>query len=243
MILSSKLLAVNPFIQAYSESDLLGKMIFAGLLFLSVMTWVVLIYKIRQTRRAMRLAFAFQEQFVEQRHHPLNIDGDLGVNPFVSLYLRLKGYVLDMLNKNQRFGQAGATGSYLSPEDIDLVGAHVMSAVSSEARQLERYLYLLSTIVSLAPFLGLLGTVWGILTTFSEPQMVTEGGSTAVLAGISLALVTTVLGLINAIPALIGYNYLKDQIGTFETAMEAFAGDVLSSVELQYRRVDRPEAR
>ncbi len=235
MILSVNLLGVNPFVQAYTQSDLLGKVIFISLILLSIITWVVLLYKVRFTRRARLLSKQFAEQFGAQRHNPLNFPHDTSLlNPYLNLYMKLKGYTVDLLNKNKRFGD----NIYLSPADIDLVGSHVMTAISTETKGLERHLYILSTCTSLAPFLGLLGTVWGILATFAEPQLLGTTGSHAVLGGISLALVTTVLGLLNAIPALIGYNYLKDVIADFETSMEEFSSDLISSVELQYRQVD-----
>ncbi|TXI42370.1 MAG: MotA/TolQ/ExbB proton channel family protein [Nitrosomonas sp.] len=238
MIIHTSLLAVNPFIQAYTQSDLLGKVIFLSLILLSIVTWIILIYKIRLTKKAKLLSEDFFATFDQQRHNPLNFTYDDSSNPFINLYLKLKKYAVDILQKNQRFGLKSDAGSYLSPQDIDLVGAHMMTAISAEAKALERHLYLLSTITTLAPFLGLLGTVWGILMTFSEPELIAGGSSQGVLGGISLALVTTVLGLLNAIPALIGYNYLKDSISTFETAMEEFSSEVLSSLELQYRQVD-----
>lgn len=114
-----------------------------------------------------------------------------------------------------------------------------MTTVTNETKFLEKNLFILATIVSLAPFLGLLGTVWGILTTFSELQSQAAGSThQMVLGGLSLALATTVLGLIDAIPALIGYNYLKNNIRDFETDMESFANEILASVEMQYRQVD-----
>jgi biopolymer transport protein TolQ len=104
---------------------------------------------------------------------------------------------------------------------------------------LDKYVYALATVVALGPFLGLLGTVWGILTTFSDMQT-QVGGNTSqmVLGGLSLALTTTVLGLIDAIPALIGYNYLKNDIRDFETEMHCFSNGILANVEMQYRKVD-----
>jgi biopolymer transport protein TolQ len=108
-----------------------------------------------------------------------------------------------------------------------------------QTKFLEKSLYVLSTTVSLAPFLGLLGTVWGILTTFSELQNQGTGNThQMVLGGLSLALATTVLGLIDAIPALIGFNYLKNDVKDFQTEMESFSNELLASVELQYRQVD-----
>src|SRR5262249_38330119 len=152
-------------------------------------------------------------------------------NPFLSLYFVLKKHSLDVLKKNQQFSkEAQASGhSYMSPSDIDFVHAHLMAAIAGQIKFLEKNLFFLSTIVSLAPFLGLLGTVWGILITFTHLQ--TTGGSShnMVLAGISLALATTVLGLIDAIPALIGYNYLKNSVRDLQTDMEGFSNDLLAS--------------
>jgi biopolymer transport protein TolQ len=170
------------------------------------------------------------------------------MNPFMSIYLALKKCTMEMLNKNRRFTQAHkALGgqpvqdepSFLSPADVDFVEVHLSSTIAMQIKDLEKNLYILATTVSLAPFLGLLGTVWGILTTFSELQMGAAGNSNQlVIGGLSLALATTVLGLLDAIPALIGYNYLKSTIRDFETDMQKFSTEVLASVELQYRRVD-----
>jgi biopolymer transport protein TolQ len=104
---------------------------------------------------------------------------------------------------------------------------------------LEKDLFILSTSVTLAPFLGLLGTVWGILVTFSELQAGSSAGSnTAIIGGLSTALSTTVLGLVIAIPALIAYNYLKNNLRMFTSDMEDFLHNLISTLELQYRKVD-----
>jgi biopolymer transport protein TolQ len=105
-----------------------------------------------------------------------------------------------------------------------------------QTKKLEKNLYVLSTIVSLAPFIGLLGTVWGILITFSSMQSHMAGGSQGILEGLSLALTTTVLGLVDAIPALIGYNYLKNSARDFRVEMENFNTSLVSAVEMQYKR-------
>ncbi|MCE5318200.1 MAG: MotA/TolQ/ExbB proton channel family protein [Parachlamydia sp.] len=232
-------LTANPFIEAYIHSDFMGKLIFIGLVLLSVSSWIVLIYKVWLTYQARRNSLRFQESFQEKRQTPLNLSPDESQtpNPFRDLYRILKQQTVEILNKNRLFGSKEET--YLSPSDIDLVQSHLMSGISNQVKNLEKYLFILSTVVSLGPFLGLLGTVWGILTTFSEMQNAV-GGSTnqMVIGGLSLALATTVLGLVDAIPALIGYNYLKTTIRDLETDMEGFSTDILASVELQYRQVD-----
>jgi len=130
--------------------------------------------------------------------------------------------------------------SFMSPSDIELVESHLVSNISKQTKTLEKNLFVLSTIVSLAPFLGLLGTVWGILNTFSDLQAQTMIGNTSQLAlnGLSLALATTVVGLIDAIPALIGYNFLKNRIHNYRMTMEEFSTNILASVEFHYRQVD-----
>lgn len=250
MFVNKFFLATNPFFDAYIQSDFLGKMIFIALVVLSMVSWVLIIHKGWLTYRARKYSNQFYEAFELQRTNPLSLDCEnlrrRRPNPFQHLYLVLKRHTVEILNKNRRFGvqnnQSGVQEvpvSYLSPTDIDFVQAHLVSTVANQTQLLEKNLFFLSTIVSLAPFLGLLGTVWGILTTFSELQTQGAAGThQMVLGGISLALATTVLGLIDAIPALIGYNYLKNSIGDFQVEMEGFSNEILASVEMQYRKVD-----
>lgn len=247
MIVNKILLSTNPFFEAYINSDGLGKLIFIGLFLLSICSWIIIIHKLWMTYQARKNARMLQQVFQEQKQNPLNLEvvEKQGHHPFLDLYLVLRKNTIDILNKNRLFGmtQSGRAKpdatAYLSPSDIDVMQSHLSATIAHAIKNLEKNLFLLSTVVSLGPFLGLLGTVWGILTTFSELQN-QAGGSTnqMVLGGLSLALATTVLGLIDAIPALIGYNYLKNAIRDFETDMEGFSTEILASVEMQYRKVD-----
>lgn len=247
MFVNHFFLANNAFIEAYTQSDFLGKLIFIGLIALSICSWILIIQKIFQTFLARKHSEQFYKFFESQRMNPLGLDTDLALrkqrpNPFFDLYFVLKKYTLEVLNKNRRFGQQSRPEngmSYMSTNDIDFVQAHLMATIAHQTKNLEKNLFILSTIVSLAPFLGLLGTVWGILSTFSELQShASSSGHGMVLGGISLALATTVLGLIDAIPALIGYNYLKNSVRDFQTDMEGFSNELLASVEIYYRKVD-----
>ncbi len=240
MKVKSLILSGNPFFEAYLHSDFMGKAIFIGLVLLSISSWIVLIYKVWLTTQARKNSQAFNHAFQQQRQTPLTLPAETASspNPFLELYAILKKQTVEILNKNRLFAKKDG-GTYLSPSDIDLVQAHLMSGISHQVKNLEKYLFILSTVVSLGPFLGLLGTVWGILTTFSEMQANVGGSSSQmVIGGLSLALATTVLGLVDAIPALIGYNYLKNSIRDFEIDMEGFSTEILASVELQYRQVD-----
>lgn len=243
------LLASSPFVDAYTHSDFLGKLIFVGLISLSIISWIILLHKVRITYRARKHSIQFHAFFQLQKSNPLSLDCEQVTlhalpNPFLDLYTILKKQTMDLLNKNRRFGVPGQgseqVAPYLSPADIEYVDTFLMIAVANQTKRLEKNLFILSTVVALGPFLGLLGTVWGILTTFSELQANSLGGSTnqVVLGGLSLALATTVLGLLDAIPALIGYNYLKNTISAFEIDMEGFSTEILAAVEMQYRKVD-----
>jgi biopolymer transport protein TolQ len=238
--------AANPFIDSYQASDFLGKLIFAGLALLSIMGWAVLVHKAILIRRAKKNAIIFQEKFREQQktycEAPLAVDltflsRENEINPFFDLYMLLKKQAIGMLNKNKNARKHSRVGS-LFPHDLDLLAASLQGEGAQQIKKMEKNLYLLSTVVSLAPFLGLLGTVWGILITFSSLQTQAAAGSQGVLEGLSLALTTTVLGLVDAIPALIGYNYLKNSMRDFRVDMEGFILMLLSAVEMEYRHTE-----
>ena len=227
----------NPFILAFSSSDFLGKLIFISLIATSIGCWITLIYKALITNKAKKYSLSFEAYFNSQSDRPLDLQNEQfyrnqSPNPFYRIYYVLKKQTIDLLNKNHHFGIKTLTSN-----DIDFLESHLMVGIAKETKFLEKNLYLLSTIVGLAPLLGLLGTVWGILITFSDMQN-QSGNSQEMLGGLSLALTTTVLGLVSAIPALIAYNYLKNAVRDFETDMESFSTLILSSVELQYRNVD-----
>ncbi len=229
------------FFQAYIQSDLLGKLIFLALLLTSIICWAILLHKIWANKVARRNANDFRETLQKQKGNLLTIEEKKsfkGLNPFFELFAVLKKQTVDLLNKNRRFSK-GEGVSYLSPSDIDSIEGHMQAVIANQLMVLEGNLFILSTIVGLAPLLGLLGTVWGILSSFSQMQSsALSTSSQVVLGGIALALTTTVLGLIIAIPSLIAYNYLKNGIRHFEIDMEAFSNEMLSSIEMQYRKVD-----
>lgn len=228
------ILANSPFLDAYIQSDLMGKGIILSLISLSIITWALILQKCWMTWKLKEASQNFQKKFISQRQKPLLIECGPDKSPFQEIYLNLKQNTVEILKKNQFFSDKESGESFLSPSDIEFVDTHVQMTITSQTKKLEKNLYILMTIVSLGPFLGLLGTVWGILTTFSQMEAQTAD---MVLGGLSLALATTVLGLIDAIPALIGYNYLKNNIRDFHTDMECFSTDVLSTVEMQYRKV------
>ena len=125
-------------------------------------------------------------------------------------------------------------GEKISTHQLGII-AKAMDAVQDQYfLNLEHYTIHLATTISVAPFLGLLGTVWGILVAFQDMGRQASTGVTAFGPGISEALVSTVSGLIVAIPALLGYNIIGARIR--EQAGEAahFATDFLSLIEREF---------
>ncbi len=232
----------NPFITAYVQSDGFGKAIFWGLFLLSALSWTILIHKAWLYYQVRRLSKEFTALFSEK--DPLEIkftrtkDRLLEVpHPFFEIYKTLKQKTLLIISRNHFFAPQAETN--LSESDLGLIESQVFSSLASQQKHLEKNLFVLSTIAALGPFLGLLGTVWGILLTFSELHSRGFASSnTAMLAGLSMALATTVIGLVIAIPALVGYNVLKNSVREYRRDMEDFSQLLLSSLELQYRKPD-----
>jgi biopolymer transport protein ExbB/TolQ len=94
---------------------------------------------------------------------------------------------------------------------------------------------MLSTTVSGAPFLGLLGTVWGVMQTFSGIATSTQGATLAAMApGVAAALITTVAGLLVAIPSMFGYNWLVHNLRVLTVELDNFAQEIVSKMETEY---------
>ena len=237
------ILASTSLFNAFFQSDFFGKLIFLVLFVLSIISWVIMINKIILARRTRDKSSFFSSYFEKEKERLLNFDVSLFSkieNPYFTIYSSVKQKTLEILNKNKYFA-SGAEGDeiYLSRCDMELIEAQVSAIISHEEKNLEKNLFVLSTVITLAPFLGLLGTVWGILVTFGGLQ---SGGMTtansAVLTGLSMALATTVFGLVVAIPPLVGYNYLKSTIRDFSGDMELFSHNLMTTLEIQYRKVD-----
>lgn len=240
---------MSTFIYAYWYADFFGKLIFLGLFALSIATWIFLINKIFVFSQVRKFSNSFRLAVEKHLGNVLTLTVDelpkppksLMIHPYAHIYVTIKEKTTEILDKNNMFSEKypNATSNMLSKTDIDLIASHAEAMILKQRAKLEEHFYILSTTVTLAPFLGLLGTVWGILLTFSG---LSEGGllssSTTVIGGLSTALATTVIGLVIAIPALIGNNYLRNASRSFTADMLNFSHFLLSTIELHYRKVD-----
>lgn len=235
------------FMDAYIQSDFVGKLIFLALFSLSGITWFYIIYKLYLMSRITFFSDRFRKSLEGAEQPILNPTTDSYdlTNPFSTIYSSTKKKTIEILDKNHFFlskqakTTAPVTDVYLSHIDIEFIEGFVHMLLESEREKLERDSFVLSTISTLAPFLGLLGTVWGILMTFTG---IGQGGNfmsnVVILSGLSTALVTTVLGLIIAIPALIFHNIIRHRVRSYCSSMQNFGSNLLATIEMQYRKVD-----
>jgi biopolymer transport protein TolQ len=107
-------------------------------------------------------------------------------------------------------------------------------ATSVEITKLEKYLTFLATTASAAPFIGLFGTVWGIMNAFRGLSVTHSSSIQAVAPGIAEALIATAVGLAAAIPALMAYNYLLQQIKVLSAEMDNFSHEFLNIAERHF---------
>jgi biopolymer transport protein TolQ len=117
---------------------------------------------------------------------------------------------------------------------MDNLERSLKKASIDQGNRLERALSFLATTGNTAPFIGLFGTVWGIMESFRNIGMMGSASLAVVAPGISEALVATAAGLAAAIPAVVAYNYFLHKISLFRAEMEIFSSEFLSMVERQF---------
>jgi biopolymer transport protein TolQ len=117
---------------------------------------------------------------------------------------------------------------------VESVGRALRRAAGSERSRMERYLSFLATTGSTAPFVGLFGTVWGIMTSFRHIAVLGDVGLEVVAPGISEALIATAAGFAAAIPAVVAYNYFLANARTIASEMEHFSADVLNIIQRHF---------
>lgn len=229
---------------AYIHSDFFGKMIFFSLGVLSIVTWSILVARGKLLYK-MRSFTQEAEHFLSKQEKPLLPLDQISLqksrnNPFYECYSLLYIHALEYLEKNQRYLQKNAEPEelLLSKDDIDALIFHFDEWMAQKRSDWKEYLSTLSMITSLAPFLGLLGTVWGIFIAFSRMQMTGNMQGEEMLQGIAMALATTILGLLITIPSLIGYVCIQTLLQKIQTILQKFSMELICRVEKMYRKVD-----
>ena len=131
--------------------------------------------------------------------------------------------------------QAGASAAALTTREIELVRGTCEHALDEEEIRVEHGMNVIATIVALEPMLGLLGTVWGVLDAFAEMGSAGSANLATIAPSISAALVTTVVGLIVAIPGVIFFNIMNSKIRAITRDMEGFADELMGRIACEFQ--------
>ncbi|HZT22647.1 MAG TPA: MotA/TolQ/ExbB proton channel family protein [Verrucomicrobiae bacterium] len=211
-----------------------AKVIIVILILFSIIAWSVMVYKGLQMRRARKLNYYFYEEFRSQK----------GVLDIFDRKLQVEGCPLyevyrtgcTHLDARLRGPGGGRSKQSVTLKNMEHVKRAIENVVAQESLKLESGLILLAIAVSGAPFMGLLGTVWGVMSAFAEIAQAPQGvASLAAMApGVSAALITTVAGLLVAIPSMFGYNYLVHHLRVFTVGLDNFAQELVSKMEMEF---------
>jgi biopolymer transport protein TolQ len=222
------------------QSTPISWVVLGALLFLSVWSWGIFLYKWWTFRRAARQTAQFLDIF--RRSNKFSevqaVCRSLSASPLVGLFQA--GYAELTVQLRQPGGDpSNGPNPRPSParptlKSLAAVDRALLRASAVELNKLEQSISWLATVASVAPFVGLFGTVWGIIVAF---QRISQAGSTnlqAVGPGISEALVATAFGLGAAIPAVLFYNHLTQRTKLFASEMDDFSMEFLNIAERNF---------
>lgn len=209
-----------------------------GVLFLlAVLSWVVMVSKTRYTGRVHQANELFSAQFETIRSDVTNFEGSRPLSEAERKLLRhstlYRMYDVGRKGISKRFENQGQV-HVLSVESIEAIRASVDAAQVREKQRLDKGLVALTIAISGGPFIGLLGTVVGVMITFASIAAAGEVNVNAIAPGISAALLATVAGMAVAIPALFGYNFLLGRIKDIQANMTVFVDEFVTLMAEAY---------
>jgi len=212
----------------------MGQMVMLTLLLFSLASWSIIFMKTRMFKKAIRETDDFLEAFWSSK--TLNDANDAAeahpLSPEAAVFQA--GFSeLQKINKIRSREESSTENEPLEMQlaTMDNLKRSVRKAESQEMSDLGKSLSFLATTGSATPFIGLFGTVWGIMSSFHDIGMRGSASLAVVAPGISEALVATAAGLAVAIPAVIAYNFFANQLGEIENEMQNFSTDFLNLVE------------
>lgn len=208
-------------------AGLMVKLVLLVLILFSVFTWAIIVYKIRLIRKVERETSGFYDLFWDKRQFNLIHAAckDFPSTPLSSIFDAVYTEVMNTAKAQE--------GVKLQREDLDRFQRILKKTSAIESSKLEYAVGFLATTGNTAPFIGLFGTVWGIMTSFRNIGASGSANLATVAPGISEALVATAMGLMAAIPAVVGYNHLLTRISRINTEMSNFSSDLLNIIEKQ----------
>ncbi len=241
---------------AFEKATTEGKITISALLILSLFSWTIILTKFYQLARARKMAKKFFGAYNATRD-PLDIKRkgeEFEGAPAYDLYIRGADEVAYHLKNNpvqiparilstsftKTAGSeptdliARSTTTKVSPASFEAVKVVLEEAAGAQAMALEKGMIVLSTAVAGGPFIGLLGTVWGVMETFAGIARANSASLTAMAPGVAGALIATVVGLLVAIPAMFAYNFMVTTIRDITHELDLFASRYANQIEHIY---------
>ena len=207
-------------------AGIFAKIVLLILFVLSVFSWAVIFFKVYQIRRAEKKTRHFLELFARaDTIHDLRRSAEQSRdNPLYEIFK--EGYNRFKEIINGKSGLLSERSAFMNAIDRRLKGT-----IEDETAYYEGYLSFLATTGNVAPFIGLFGTVWGIIHAFQQIGLQGTANIATVAPGIAEALIATAAGLATAIPAVVGYNYLLNRLRKLTSKMEVFAEELMAFLE------------
>ncbi len=230
----------SPF-YAFQQSDLLGRLIVLLLIAVSTFAWTIMIEKWSHLKSIISDCNCFWREIDKsQLPHGLfkcfdSINGPLK-------RITLQGFKAIALTQQQNIDSMMTSVSQdgfeytFTKDEIELIHSSMLEAVDLEIHKMEENLGLLGSIVSVSPFVGLLGTVWGVMMAFTGMAVKGKADINAIAPSVSGALLTTVVALLVAIPSLVGYNQLNYTIKILSRKFEHFIEEVINLLKVNHQK-------
>jgi len=213
----------------FFQADIVVKLVLIILLFASFWTWAIIFEKALRMRRLRTYAHDFEEAFwsggsLDDLFDRIDRNPR---DPMSSLFV-------SAMREWRRSAARGGVGNPQGKANLQQRIERVMQiTLGREMERLERHMVFLASVGSSAPFVGLFGTVWGIMNAFTSIAAAENTSLAVVAPGIAEALFATALGLVAAIPAVIGFNKLSTDLNRYAARLEAFAGEFGSILSRQ----------
>jgi biopolymer transport protein TolQ len=214
-----------------------AKFVLIVLAVFSIICWALIVEKWWEFRKIRRESLRFRQIFREARRFSVVYSAAKKHrdSPLAQLYVAAGQELVTAYGSAEMVDHVlDDAEDGLPAERLDASNRSLRRAGSAEVARMERYLPFLATVASSAPFIGLFGTVWGIMNSFRNIGAKGAANLATVAPGIAEALVATAIGLVAAIPAVMGYNYLSRRIRVISAEMETFTNDFLNIIRRRF---------
>ncbi len=215
-------------------AGLVVKLVLLVLVYFSVVSWTIIFFKLRVVHKATRDSERFLDFFWSKKRFDIIHQGvgEFASSPLTVLFR--EGYQELARTQKRQDGDDVIPAAELGR--VENVARALRRATTQETQRLEKFLTFLATTGSTAPFIGLFGTVWGIMDAFRNIGQTGSASLAVVAPGISEALVATAIGLVAAIPAVVAYNHFVNKVNVLTGEMDNFSQEFLNIVEHMGRR-------